>query len=136
MSEENIEVVRRVHESRAEWNGSSGAALLRELFDPDVRLDMSRRVFNPVVYEGYAGLAQWARDITEVWASFEATVERFADAGDLVVAIVRRRGIGRESGIAVEDHSASIWTLRDGRVVEIRTEFEPAEALAEIGLSE
>ncbi len=66
MSEENIDVVRRVHESRDEWSGSSGAALLRELFDPDVRLDMSRRVFNPVVYEGYAGLAQWARATTEV----------------------------------------------------------------------
>lgn len=136
MSEANTEIVRRVYESRDELDGPRGAALLRELFYPEVRLDMSRRVFNPAVYRGYAGLAQWLRDITEVWASFETTVERYAVAGDLVVAIMRRRGVGRKSGIPVEDRSAWIWTVRNGRVVEIRTGFEPAEALEEIGLSE
>ena len=135
MPEENIEIVRHVYESRDALNGPRGDALLSELFDPEVRLDMSRLVFNPAVYRGYAGLAQWARDITEVWASFETTVERYAGSGDLVVAIMRRRGIGRESGIPVEDRSAWIWRLRNGRVVEIRTEFEPAEALEEVGLS-
>ena len=52
MPEENIEIVRHVYESRDALNGPRGDALLSELFDPEVRLDMSRRVFNPAVYRG------------------------------------------------------------------------------------
>jgi hypothetical protein len=35
-----------------------GVLLPSWLFDPDVVLDLSRNIFNPGVYRGYAGLEQ------------------------------------------------------------------------------
>src|SRR2546422_8725031 len=128
MSKENVEVVRSVYEDRGQLMGRDGAALVRQLFDPEVRMDMSRRVFNPATYEGYEGLRQWARDVLDVWETFEETVELYREIGDRVVVIARRHGTGRESGVPVDDRSASIWTLRAGRIVRVETDLDPAEA--------
>jgi ketosteroid isomerase-like protein len=133
VSRGSVEVVRRIYEDRDRLVGSRGADLIRELFDPEVRLDMSRRTFNPAVYEGYAGLQQWAQDVGEVWKTFEETVERYVDAGERIAVVARRRGKGRESGVYVEDRSASVWTLRAGRVIHVETELDPEDALRSVG---
>ena len=43
-----------------------------EVFAPDVVLDMSARVFNPQVYEGYDGLRQFRADAREVWETLSS----------------------------------------------------------------
>jgi ketosteroid isomerase-like protein len=72
-------------------------------------------------------------DVGEVWETFEETVERYVDAGERIVVVARRRGKGRESGVYVEDRSASIWTLRAGRVIHVETELDPDDALRTAG---
>lgn len=112
---------------------------LANLVATDAQIDMSRRVFNPDVYRGQAGLRRLLEEIREVWDEFRVTPERFVDAGDRVVVIETIRGRGGTSGVDVESRSASIWTLRDGQVVHMQTRYEPEEALEVLraaGLSE
>jgi ketosteroid isomerase-like protein len=137
MSQENVELVREVMEllGRAAA-GDAPTARLTDLFASDVRIDMSRRVLNPDVYEGHEGLRRLGREVGEVWEEFRITPERFVDVDDRVVVIETRRGRGRGSGVEVEHRSAVIWTLRDGQVIRMETDLDPAEALEAVGLRE
>jgi ketosteroid isomerase-like protein len=138
MSEENVEIVREVMDlmnlSRA--SSAEDDPRLIELFAANLHIDMSRRVFNPDLYEGRAGLQRLIREVREVWDWFWVTPERFIDAGERVVVIETRRGRGRESGLEVEDRSAVIWTVREGQVVRMETDLDPNEALEAMGLEE
>jgi ketosteroid isomerase-like protein len=137
MSDENVQVVREVMDllDRAGMGGEPPPRLTA-LFASDVRIDMSRRVFNPDVYEGYAGLRRLGHEIADVWDEFRLTPERFIDAGDRVVVIETRRGRGRGSGVEVEHRSAVIWTVRDGQVIRMETDLDPEQALEAVGLRE
>jgi ketosteroid isomerase-like protein len=137
MSQENVEIVKEIMQlmSVAAAGGGPTPGLI-ERFAPDVVVDMSRRVFNPDVYEGHEGLRRLGREVNEVWASFRIEPERFIESGDRVIVIERRRGRGRESQVEVEARSGVIWTLRDGKVVRMETDLAPADALQAAGLSE
>jgi ketosteroid isomerase-like protein len=131
---DNVEIVRETMELlNRSTRGERGLGLLRR-FAPDVRIDMSRRVFNPDVYEGYEGLARLGADVGQVWDEFEIEAERFVAAGDRVVVIEVRRGRGRESGVEVVQRAGVIWTLRDGQVVAMETDLDPDEALRIVGV--
>jgi ketosteroid isomerase-like protein len=135
MSQDNVEVVREVMDllDRAGVGGEPPPRLIA-LFASDVRIDMSRRVFNPDVYEGHEGLRRLGHEIADVWEEFRITPERFIDAGDRVVVIETRHGRGGASGVEVEHRSAVIWTLGDGQVIRMETDLDPQEALEAVGL--
>lgn len=137
MSHENVEIVKEVMDllSRAGMNEAAAAALF-DRFDPDVLIDMTRRVINPDTYEGHAGLRRLGREVSEVWEEFLIEPEMLIDAGDRVIVIETRRGRGKGSGVVVEQRSGVIWTIRDGRVVRLETDLDPAEALEAAGLSD
>ena len=112
---------------------SEAAGKLIELMAPDVRIDMSRRVFNPDVYEGHAGLRRLGQEVGEVWEEFKIEPERFIEKGDRVVVIERRTGRGEESGL--EARAAVGGDLRlsaAGRSSPWRLTLSPEEALAEV----
>ena len=137
MSQENVELVREVMDLLDRTGaGAEPNPRLITLFASDVEIDMSRRVFNPDVYEGREGLRRLGREIAEVWEEFRITPERFIAAGDRVVVIETRRGRGRESGVDVEHRSAVIWTVRDGQVARMETDLDPQQALEAVGLRE
>jgi uncharacterized protein len=138
MSEENVEIVREVMElmNRAASGGTADAEALLDRFAADVRIDMSRRVFNPDVYEGHDGLRRLGAEVQEVWEEFRIEPEQFVDAGDRVIVIEVRRGRGSGSGVEVEQRSGVIWTLREGKVVGMETDLDPKEALEAAGESE
>jgi ketosteroid isomerase-like protein len=135
MSEQNVEVVRDAIEILNRGFHGEVSPRFADVFAVDVEVDMSRRVFNPDVYEGHDGLRRLGREIGEVWESFQATPERFVDAGDRVVVVETRRGRGRGSGVDVEQRSAVIWTLRGGQIVRMETDLDPDEALSRVGMA-
>jgi len=116
MSQENVEIVRRVMALMSQSPGPTRDREVLACFAPDAVIDMSRRVFNPDVYEGHAGLIRLGEDVASVWSEFHIEPERVIDAGDRVVVIEIRRGRGAGSEVRVEQRAAVIWTLRDGRV--------------------
>jgi hypothetical protein len=105
------------------------------LIAPDFEIDMSRRVFNPAVYSGIDGLLRLNNEIRDVWEEFRIVPERFIDAGDRVVVLETIHARGRGSGVELESQrSATIWTLRDGRVTRVQVGLDPREALKAVGL--
>ena len=136
MSQENVEIVQEVMRLFSLAAEGRPTPELLELIAPDVVIDMTRRVFNPDTYEGHAGLRRLGKEVSEVWAQFKVEPERFIDVGERVVVIETRSARGRESNVEVGMRSGVIWTLRDGKVVRMETDLDPAEALQVAGLSE
>ena len=135
MSQENVEIVRRVFEL---WNGGGVVAPDRrpEFFDPEVQIDLRGRKINPAVYDGYDGLDRFGSDVDEVWDQFSIELLELIDAGPHVVAVFEATGRGHGSGIEVRAELSHVWTLRGGRVVRVEGDFDRASALEAAGLSE
>ena len=129
MSQENLELVRRALSARR--------SEFERLLDPAVRLDLSERVFNPAVYEGYEGVMRWRADVGDIWESYRSEPEEFFDGDEVIVVFTRERGRAKGSGIEVDQHpTALLCRLRSGRVSEIRLYHNRERALRDAGLRE
>lgn len=127
ISEQGVEIVRRALMARR--------SEFAELLDPAVHLDLSERVFNPAVYDGYEGVMRWRADVGEVWESYRSEPEEFFDGDEVVVVFTRERGRARGSGIEVDQRpTALLCRLRAGRVSEIRLYHDRRRALRDAGL--
>jgi ketosteroid isomerase-like protein len=132
MSQENVEVVRRV---LSEWErGNFGTG---EFFDPDVHV----RWINPIFVHrsethGLEELSQAMVEFLDAWEQITARAERIVSAGDQVISVEIWRGRGRASGIETEVHHSSIWSVVDGKVTYFANYGNPDAAFEAAGLSE
>ena len=131
MSQENVDFVRSIYAASERGDFSSV-----EWAHPEIRIDMSRQVFNPATYQGHAGLHNMHRQAREVWDEFRIIPERFIDAGDHVVVMDFVSGRGRGSGVEVKTRSATVWTVREGRIILMAVYYDPQDALKAVGLAE
>jgi len=137
MSQENVEIVRRgLGFLRDSFANEHATDQLLALCAPEIRVDASRRVFNPAVHDGHDGVRQAVKGICEAWEVFDEDQERLIDAGHSVVVIQTISGRGRASQALVKQRAALIWTVEDGLVQGIETFNDPAEALKAVGLEE
>jgi ketosteroid isomerase-like protein len=140
MSEENVEVVRRVYELMLASGRIAEPAtteVVPQLFDPEVVVrQMSSVVDTAGEFHGYQGLAEVAREIAEATADIGYVAEEIRAAGDQVAAVVLVSGTGRLSGAPFEHQISQLFTLRDRRVVRFEAFDDPAEAFRAAGLSE
>ena len=139
MSQENVEIVRRVYEAAARRD----AATVLTLYDPEVELDNSRLgVASNIsggghgIYRGHEGLRRFFREWHEAWEKIEYDYDELIDAGEHVIAVVTRHARGRASGAEVERPFALVWTVREGEVVRVAWFLTRNEALEAAGLSE
>jgi len=56
-------------------------------------------------------------------------------AGDRVAVLIHLAAVGRASGIEVDTRYAHVWTMRDGKGVEVDAYRDPDAALRELGVS-
>jgi ketosteroid isomerase-like protein len=136
MSEENVELVRRVFEA----NARGDAVGVLALYDPAVEWDISRApardvLGEPHVFHGHNGLREFFRAWYEAWGHIEPDLEDLIDAGEHVVSVETTRGRGRASGAEVELPHAAIWTVRNGRIIRVVWFGTRAEALEAAGQS-
>ena len=80
-------------------------------------------------FRGREGVEQWWDDLAEAWDPMTIEVQELRVVGpDRAVLLVHLFGKGRESGVALDEHVAQVWTFRDGLIAEIdymdRTEAE------------
>ncbi|MEA2347967.1 MAG: hypothetical protein QOG62_1754 [Thermoleophilaceae bacterium] len=136
MSQENVEIVRKVY--AAVERGDSTAVFA--LYDEAVEIDATRlpesRLVEPNVVQGHEGLRRFGRAWDEAWESAQDECEQLIDVGGRVISVVARRGHGRASGIRVEAERAGVWTIRDGKVVHAVWFTSKDEALEAVGFSE
>jgi ketosteroid isomerase-like protein len=129
MSEENVEILRRVL-AYYEATGDH----LTEAYASDFVWDMSNYCGWPeqAIYEGVDGMRRFLEEWSRVF-DWEYEVESLHDAGDRLVTIVSQRGRTKSAGPAVEMCSGLVWTLRDGRVLRVENYADPDEALRAAG---
>ena len=136
MSEENVEVVRRVFEAV----GRHDTEAVLSAYDPNVEFDFSggplASLMGDKVYRGHGGMRKWVRDRYEDWENLEDDCQELIDAGQRVISLVITRGRGRSSGIDSEIRQYGVWTFRDDKIVRVAWFYSREEALEAAGLSE
>jgi len=125
VANEGLAIVERAHRAL----NSGDIDTLIDLCNDDFRLDMSDRVFNPVVYEGHDGIRRFYAEVQDVWEIYVWEPEQLIDSGGDVVALIRTTGRGRESGVEVERETAMVWTVGEGRLSALRFYRDRTEAL-------
>lgn len=88
-------------------------------------------------YRGHDGVRRFWRQWLGPWDQVSFEHERFVDAGDQVVVFQRTDARGRTSGVEIDfGDYAQVWTLRDGKVVNMKFYADRDEALAAAGVPE
>ena len=133
MSQENLEIVRRLSEllERRDWRG------MTDLVDPNVELHGTvGGLEEGKVLRGLSQIVQaFDAELDEVWDDHRIEPQEFIDAGDRVV-VLQREYQRSKSGVELEIDTATIFDLHEGRVVRMQGYMNPAEALEAAGLSE
>jgi uncharacterized protein len=131
VSQENVDVVRRVLEGWAQGDFSVGADLLA----PDFEWRQFPEAVEPGTRRG-AEVGQSLRRMFEVYENVTVEAEEFIDAGDRVVVLGRRRVTAKGSGLKLDMEVGMVWTLQDGKLVRNELFTSRAEALAAAGLND
>jgi ketosteroid isomerase-like protein len=132
MSHETVEIVRAVYER---WREGDFRVSV-DLFDPHAVLVIGPGFLDEGTYLGIAAIAAYMRELLEPWTHLTVEAEEIVPAGDSVLVLVRMRGLGSTSGIAMEERYFMLWSFRGRNVIRIESIRERAEALEAAGLSE
>jgi ketosteroid isomerase-like protein len=131
VARENVEIVRRW------WASVEAGDLPFNLTDENVRID---NIEQPVVqgaFHGHDGLRRWWQDFTEALADIHHEVlDSTALDAERVLAEIRSQGHFRETGLPIDLRWASIFSLRNGKVVHAAGYLSAREALKAVGLAE
>jgi ketosteroid isomerase-like protein len=136
MSEENVEIVRRLLADFDNRDWLAAAAPLHA----DIAMDTTRAPVPELsgIYRGLDEVSSFWREWLEAWGEIDIGEPEFIDGGDQVVTWTTYQELrGRGSGVQVS-FPAYAWvsTLRDGKVVRATLYIDRTEALEAAGLSE
>jgi ketosteroid isomerase-like protein len=132
MSEENVEVVRRVVTEFA------ATQRLSELVAPDVVWHVGSWAAwtGPPEFHGHDGFGQFFTEWIDAYEEWTQEVESITDAGgSKVVVATSQRGRPRGSGSWVTMRVAFLYTVENGQVQRGEVYGSPEEALEAAGLS-
>jgi ketosteroid isomerase-like protein len=134
MSQENVEIVRRLGEV---WNESGFAGLIEAgLVHPEVEYHDDARWPEARSTFGTSAFLERFSDFMDVFGG-EARVEteQVLDGdGDRVVSIFRLTGRGRASGLPHEHRWGYLCRVRDGQIYFMQAFLEPEQALEAAGV--
>ena len=138
MSEENVELVRRLYAVGDLLDATS------EQFDRVFREDLAEDFEfhlpgdypeGEPVFRGRDGVDRLVAMLAETWQEWHFEPEHFLDGGDRVVVFARVVGRGGASGVPVELETTHVWTIRAGRAVSMHAFRIRSDALEAARLS-
>jgi ketosteroid isomerase-like protein len=132
MSQENVEIVRRIY---AGW-GNGDLSVGVDAFDRHLVFIVSPDFPAFGVFVGLEEIRGFMRDFLEQWeqATFEA--KRLQAVGDTVLAHVVQHSKGKTSGIEGDLPYFQLFTFRGKKIVRIESMIGQREALEAVGLAE
>ncbi len=144
MSRQNVELVRSFHPAPGVdlariYREDSQWAVAAAALDPHLAQDFKcvARGYLEADGESFAGLAGlrylWLEWLTP-WRSYRSELEEVIDLGEDVLVLVRDFGRRAEETGEVVVASAALWTMRDGKVVQITFYANRSTALEAVGL--
>ena len=134
MSQENVELVRSIHEAweRGDYNSTEGA-------DPAFEWVVADGP-EPSSGQGLIGLGQAWGAWLSAWEDLRVGVDEYRDLDDERVLILQRKsGRGKHSGLEIGEmhaESATLCHVLGGKVTKIVLYYERKNAFADLGLSE
>jgi ketosteroid isomerase-like protein len=130
MSQENVEIVRRVWEA---WERGDLTRWL-ELTSDDL---VTRRIgLDNATYHGKEGFLESAAEWNEGFAEWSVTAEEFFDAGDQVVVRNHQTARGEASGVPIEMDFWFVHTVNEGKVVRVDMFVDERQAREAAGVPE
>jgi ketosteroid isomerase-like protein len=136
MSQENVEIVRRIYEAVARRDAAAPFAVYAEDIVWDVSNSRRATIMDSVAYHGHEGVRKFWEEAVSAFGTVDLDVDEVIDAGDRVVALIREHEIGRTSGVPVDTRHVAVWTLADGKVVRMQIFDDREQALKAVGLAE
>jgi uncharacterized protein len=133
MSQENVEVVRRIYEQ--EMFGQDPGRLL-DLATPDIEYVNPPDAIEPGVRRGRAEVARAVKDAHQFFESPRYELHDLFDHGDTVVAALTFYARARGTENEIVQKEAHTWTLRDGRIARFEWGRDLGTALDAAGLRE
>ena len=130
MSQENVEIVRRLYESwaREEFPGPA------ELLDPDIEYVNPHGAIEPGIRRGLPAFKAAIDKLFEGWSTWTMEPEQFRALGDQVAVVVHYCATARTSGLEVEGRESALLTVRDGKITRYEWFHGPDDALKAVGL--
>jgi ketosteroid isomerase-like protein len=139
MSQENVEIVRRVDDAflagleRGDFAGGAATGLVSE----DHELIVVAEFPGQRRYRGTEEVVEFVQRWTEDFERFSLHRQELIDAGNgRVFTSHKQSAIGKGSGVPIEVEYFSVWELEAGLVVRILHYLDRDEALGAAGLSE
>ena len=137
MSQENVELIRRMYDA---WLSDDYDTVFAT-YHPEIRLNPDPEATWVGVrdrYVGHDGIRDYMRAVYEAFEDYRPEIEKIIDAGEeRVLTLAVEHGRGRGSGAEVEAReTAHLWTLRDGRAVQLDLFLDRRRALEAGGLAE
>jgi len=131
MSAADVEIVREMFETFNRGEYEEATAMLHERVEmyqaseiPDTGTYLGRDEF-------VRGLSRW---LSGFEPGFQYVPEEMVDAGDLVFMAILLRGVGRGSGVKLEQRIFHVWEVRDGKPFRVHVFWEEQEARRVAGL--
>jgi ketosteroid isomerase-like protein len=132
MSQENVEIVRRIFEAWALADWSIG----NDYYDEHIVFVMSPDFPAFGVYYGIDQVRVYWRDFLQQFERTTIEAERLDAAGDTVLAQVVQHFKGRVSGIEGDLPYFMLFTFRGKTIIRVESMIEEVQALEAVGLSE
>jgi ketosteroid isomerase-like protein len=133
MSQDNVEIVRRIYE---EGLIDDPERFFELPLAPDIEYVNPAEAVEPGIRRGRAEVAQAMRDAYQSFDSHRHELHELFDGGDTVVAAVSFYARGRGSEAEIVQEETHTWTFRDGRIVRLEWGRDLGTALEAAGLSE
>jgi ketosteroid isomerase-like protein len=124
MSEQNVELVRAIHDG---WTAGRSIA---ELIAPDLEYVNPPNAVEPGTVRDRSALDR----VRDVYPNFRIEPERYVDAGDEAVVVIGLARGTSASGVEVQWRQGYVWTVREGKAIRFQWFNDPAEALEAAGL--
>ena len=131
ISNQNVEIVREANEA---WKRGDLDAVVQAL-DPRIEWHTAADEPDAGTRRGVEAIIALIADWAQSFEDFSVEPLEFIDAGDRVVMpmTARRRPHGSEQTVEVPE--TQVYTVRNGKIVEVREYRTKAEALKVVGLS-
>jgi ketosteroid isomerase-like protein len=131
---ENLDLVRSIY---AEWERGKFGSI--EWADPEIEWVMTGGPA-PGSSTGLAGMAEGWLDFLSAWEWYRVEVDEFRELDDgRVLVLIRCSARGKTSGLKlgqVRTESATLFHIRDGKVVKLFVYLDREHALTALGLEE
>ena len=135
MSQENIEVVRRVTDVMDAEGFEAALPIFLDAADPDVEWQEDPAWPGSASYRGIEQVRHVILDRMGT-LDFDQQTEDLIDVDDKVVVLVRWVGRGKANGAQGELSMAMVWTIREQAITRVEFFLDRAQALEAVGLSE